>query len=109
MRRGAGRPRVRAGAIAVAVALALGLAGAARAQAPSSPLPLPPPVETEAELGALARFLVENAGCREMTNACQVCQVTEGRIACTTPGIACVKQEWRCLTRAPDAPARPAK
>lgn len=99
-------------AILAAIAgMALLNPGAGLGQPPASPLPLPlpPPVETEGGISALAQFLNDNPGCREMTDACQVCVRAAGRIACTTPGIACVKTAWRCAATAPDTPSRPAK
>lgn len=99
---------MRNAAVAAVLLLQHGLASAQAPQSPP-PLPLPPPVETEGEISALAAFLKDNPGCREMTDACQMCVRAAGRIACTTPGIACVKQAWRCTAGTDERPTRTPK
>jgi len=37
--------------------------------------------------------------CLEWTDGCVVCQRTQEGRACSTPGIACVRQEPRCVRR----------
>ena len=37
--------------------------------------------------------------CTEWTDGCIVCQRAEGRVAFSTPGIACVPRERQCLRR----------
>jgi hypothetical protein len=38
-----------------------------------------------------------DAACAEWTDGCIVCQRTDQGPACSTPGIACVRGETRCL------------
>ena len=37
--------------------------------------------------------------CAEWSDGCIVCQRTNGSVACSTPGIACVPRERQCLRR----------
>jgi hypothetical protein len=37
--------------------------------------------------------------CAEWTDGCVVCQRTEHGLACSTPGIACMRGERQCLRR----------
>ena len=37
--------------------------------------------------------------CAEWSDGCIVCQRTDGGVACSTPGIACVPRERLCLRR----------
>jgi hypothetical protein len=37
--------------------------------------------------------------CAEWTDGCVICQRTDGGVACSTPGIACVPKERQCLRR----------
>ena len=38
-----------------------------------------------------------DAACAEWTDGCIVCQRIDGEPMCSTPGIACVRGEMRCL------------
>ncbi|MBY0256315.1 hypothetical protein [Methylobacterium sp.] len=40
-----------------------------------------------------------DAACAEWSDGCHVCQRTEGGVACSLPGIACVPKEQSCLRR----------
>ncbi len=44
-------------------------------------------------------FLQANSDCREFTDSCSYCVVTDGRAECSTPQIACVKKEYQCTAR----------
>jgi len=37
--------------------------------------------------------------CAEWTDGCIVCQRTNEGLACSTPGVACVRKEQQCLRR----------
>ena len=87
---------MRIAAVVVAAALhALAVTGAVAAE----PLPLPdlPPVRgEEPAAGSLARQIEGDPDCRERTNGCEVCLGGNGRLQCSTPGIACQPSSWRC-------------
>ena len=40
-----------------------------------------------------------SATCQEWTDGCVICVRSPGGAACSTPGIACVRGELRCVTK----------
>lgn len=63
---------------------------------PPAPAPLTPPEITLFNFGANA------PACQTWTNACQICtRLPEGRIGCSTPGIACTPVEPVCAEPKP--------
>jgi hypothetical protein len=71
---------------------------------PASGQPLAPPelpsanVAAAPDRGTLADSIVRDPLCRERTNGCELCARTEtGGVGCSTPGIACQPEHWRCV------------
>jgi hypothetical protein len=71
---------------------------------PVSGQPLAPPELPSANAaaapdpGTLADSIARNPRCRERTNGCELCARSEtGGIGCSTPGIACQPEHWRCV------------
>lgn len=95
-----GRIARRAGLLALLVAVA---SGAVLAQnGPGEVLPVPADTLPAHEFNALMTFVAANPGCQSFSDGCQICRRLTGRqLACSTPGIACQKGEWRCQTSAP--------
>ncbi|NKJ07316.1 hypothetical protein [Rhizobium sp. SG741] len=58
-----------------------------------------PPPDKAAEMQSMKDFLQANSDCREFTDSCSYCVVTDGRADCSTPQIACVKKEYQCTAR----------
>ena len=75
--------------LALALAIVLGTVALAHLL-PRATSPGPP--------SAPASFEDERT-CAEWTDGCIVCQRTDGGVACSTPGIACVPRERQCLRR----------
>jgi hypothetical protein len=68
----------------------------ASADAPRA-LPLPPP---DREAVSMQSWGLKNRDCDEWTNACQICRRgADGRMACSTPGIACQPEAIICRAR----------
>lgn len=59
----------------------------------------PPPTDKVAEMQSMKDFLQANPDCREFTDSCSYCVVTDGRADCSTPQIACVKKTYQCTAR----------
>ena len=57
------------------------------------------PPDKAADMQSMKDFLQANPDCREFTDNCSYCVVTEGRADCSTPQIACVKKEYQCTVR----------
>jgi hypothetical protein len=70
------------------------------AQAPPPPAPAKPVPPDNAILG----FVKANPDCSEITDECIVCAVVSGKAMCSTPGIACVRKDLRCVTKQPATP-----
>ena len=95
----------RSGLAALVVCLGLA-ASAASAQEPArpsdaAPMPMPtaPTDQSQSAPGgkSIGEILTKQAGCTEYTDACVICKETpDHKVACSTPGIACVKGEWKC-------------
>jgi len=80
--------------IAVVGALS-GTAGAEEAAKVEAPVPDSP----------LAEFARTNPSCMSFTDDCQTCVRTLPQsIQCSTPGIACIRQVWRCTQHALEKP-----
>lgn len=61
------------------------------------PLPVPADALPATELNALVSFVAGHPDCTGFFDGCQICRKQEGgSLACSTPGIACQKQAWRC-------------
>jgi len=86
------RPMTRA-TIAMAL-LMLSFAQAANAGDDSKP-------EIRADDRALVDFAHAHPACTSFTDLCRTCvRGTDGHMACSTPGIACVRQDWKCIRSA---------
>lgn len=59
----------------------------------------PAPTENVAEMQSMKDFLQANPDCRQFTDSCSYCVVTEGSAECSTPQIACVKKAYQCTAR----------
>jgi len=104
------RQRMLARAMAIVLAGVSALASAPPAAAQAFPVPeLPPSGTTAAPApGTLADSLARHPQCRERTNGCEMCiRDASGGVGCSTPGIACQPQRWRCVTDAEGQAERP--
>ncbi len=54
------------------------------------------PAEKAADMQSMKDFLQANPDCREFTDSCSYCVVTDGRAECSTPQIACIKKAYQC-------------
>ena len=67
---------------------------------PASPVPMPPPPDRPqgaADVRPIGEILTGQPGCTNFTDACVICtESADHKVACSTPGIACVKGEWKC-------------
>ncbi|ENN85898.1 hypothetical protein RHSP_82822 [Rhizobium freirei PRF 81] len=59
----------------------------------------PPPADKAADMQSMKDFLQANPDCREFTDSCSYCRVTDGSAICSTPQIACVKKPYQCTAR----------
>ena len=104
------RQRILARAMAIALAGGLVLAPAPPVAAQALPvpeLPSPSPIAAPAP-GTLADSLARHPRCRERTNGCELCiRDASGGVGCSTPGIACQPERWRCVTDAEGQTGRP--
>lgn len=87
-----------------ALALVLGLAPALAEDKPAQPKPLPTPSKPVAPDGSILAFIQSHPDCTELTDECVICAVVGGKAMCSTPGIACVRKDLRCVTTKPPTP-----
>ncbi|RUM95279.1 hypothetical protein EET67_24200 [Pseudaminobacter arsenicus] len=45
---------------------------------------------------ALSDVVRADPSCRQFNDGCSICLVTRTGLACSTPGIACIKKHWVC-------------
>ncbi|WP_028747078.1 hypothetical protein [Rhizobium mesoamericanum] len=58
-------------------------------------------VANEREAGvSMADFMKSNPHCTEFSDQCSICAVVDGKAACSTPKIACIKKPYICTRRA---------
>lgn len=70
----------------------------------TEPLPIPVDALPVPERNALVSFVAEHPDCASFFDGCQICRKQEsGSLACSTPGIACSKESWRCQEPGPPA------
>jgi len=89
-----------------ALAFVLALSSAAAQDKPAQPQtqPLPTPSKPVAPDGSILSFIQSHPDCTELTDECIICAVVSGKAMCSTPGIACVRKELRCVTTKPPTP-----
>nr|WP_146143946.1 hypothetical protein [Rhizobium sp. JAB6] len=58
-----------------------------------------PPADKAAEMQSMKDFLHANPDCREFSDSCSYCRVTDRQAECSTPQIACVKKPYQCTAR----------
>jgi hypothetical protein len=80
--------------------LPLGGSGAFAEDAPATPAPSQP----VAPDNSILAFIAANPGCSELTDECVICAVVSGKPMCSTPGIACVREDVRCTSTTPATP-----
>ncbi|MBB4188051.1 hypothetical protein GGE07_004727 [Sinorhizobium terangae] len=81
------------------LAFSLALAGAwATAVLSADSGAAPQPDQTAAD--SMKDFIAANPDCLEFNDRCSFCAVVNGVAECSTPQIACVKQENQCTKRA---------
>lgn len=51
---------------------------------------------------SMADFMKRNPDCMEFSDQCSICAVVDGKAACSTPKIACIKKPYVCTRRAGD-------
>ncbi|MDQ0394953.1 hypothetical protein [Labrys monachus] len=86
----------------VVLGLVLGLSPALAQDKPAPPLPTPStPVAPDT---SILSFLQAHPDCTELTDECLICAVVGGKAMCSTPGIACVRKDLRCVTTKPPTP-----
>lgn len=96
-----------AAALAVAM-MASGVAMGEVANGGQEPLPVPADAMPQPERNALMVFANEHQDCGSFFDGCQICRRQDNRsLACSTPGIACLREAWRCHTPASAPPAAP--
>jgi hypothetical protein len=65
----------------------------------------PAKVEAPGPYPPLADFARANPTCVSFTDDCQTCvRALPQSIQCSMPGIACIRQVWRCTEHAPEKP-----
>lgn len=57
------------------------------------------PPDKAADMQSMKDFLQANPDCREFTDSCSYCAVTDGVAQCSTPQIACIKKDYQCTKR----------
>jgi hypothetical protein len=94
------------GIVYMALGLLLGLAPALAQEKPAAPAPapLPTPARPVQPDNAILAFVKSNPDCTELTDECIICAVVSGKAMCSTPGIACVRKDLRCVTTKPPTP-----
>lgn len=75
----------------------LAIAGVSPAFSADTPQP---PTEDQAQMESMKEFMQANPDCKEFTDQCSICTVTDGKAGCSTPQIACVKQAYQCTAPA---------
>ncbi|CCM76561.1 hypothetical protein [Rhizobium mesoamericanum] len=48
---------------------------------------------------SMADFMKSNPDCTEFSDQCSICAVVDGKAACSTPKIACIKKPYICTRR----------
>lgn len=66
--------------------------------------PLPTPSKPIAPDDAVLAFIQAHPDCTELTDECIICAVVGGKPMCSTPGIACIRKDPRCVTTKPPTP-----
>ncbi|WP_088695283.1 MULTISPECIES: hypothetical protein [unclassified Rhizobium] len=51
---------------------------------------------------SMADFMNRNPDCTEFGDQCSICAVVDGKAACSTPKIACIKAPYVCTRRRGD-------
>lgn len=59
----------------------------------------PPAADKAADMQSMKDFVQANPDCREFTDSCSYCVVTDGSAQCSTPQIACIKKAYQCTAR----------
>ncbi len=67
------------------------------AEPPAPAHPIPPD-------DRILSFVAGHPDCTAVTDDCIVCAVVSGKPMCSTPGIACVRQDVRCTSTTPPTP-----
>jgi hypothetical protein len=55
-----------------------------------------PTTQEQAQMESMKEFIQANPDCKEFTDQCSVCTLSDGKAECSTPKIACVKQVYQC-------------
>jgi len=58
--------------------------------------------DEQAAAESMADFMKSNPQCMEFSDQCSVCAVVDGKAACSTPKIACIKKPYVCTRQAGD-------
>jgi len=58
--------------------------------------------DEQAAAESMADFMKSNPQCMEFSDQCSICAVDDGKAACSTPKIACIKKPYVCTRRAGD-------
>lgn len=48
---------------------------------------------------SMADFIKSNPDCMEFSDQCSICALVDGKPACSTPKIACIKKAYVCTRR----------
>ncbi|WP_431319987.1 hypothetical protein [Rhizobium sp. YTU87027] len=51
---------------------------------------------------SMADFMNRNPDCMEFSDQCSICAVVDGKAACSTPSIACIKAPYVCTRQRGD-------
>jgi hypothetical protein len=78
---------------ALAIALALGAADVRPEE--------PPKPNARSNDPILLDYARSNPSCTSFTDLCRTCIRLSDQIHCSTPGIACIQQPWRCTSDQP--------
>lgn len=55
-----------------------------------------PTTQEQTQVESMKEFIQANPDCKEFTDQCSICTLTDGKAECSTPQIACVKQAYQC-------------
>ena len=58
--------------------------------------------DEQAAAESMADFMKSNPQCMEFSDQCSICAVVDGKAACSTAKIACIKKPYVCTRRAGD-------
>jgi hypothetical protein len=88
--------------VGLLLGLLLGPVPALAQEKPAQPLPTPSkPIAPD---NAILSFIEAHPDCTELTDECIICAVVGGKPMCSTPGIACIRKDPRCVTTKPPTP-----